>query len=106
MDVAGQVLPRPREGLDMRLAVLDALQTGTSLASPWLQFTRNGKEVLRWWLMGKALHCDDPYVVRVRWAQLPPDLVLDMATEEAQEKFFGKWADDEMLEKCRPHSLH
>ena len=88
------------DSVELARLVCRAIRTGCTDPSPFLHLSKEFR-VARDWYMRYRRQCHDRscYMVRVRTASLPQNVVIDMSTHQAQQSFLGEHAQDDMVQE-------
>ena len=78
-------LDRVREPEHFTYVVLRSIGFGSKLVSPFLHTTRDLQIAHKWKRLGRERRNDENYLVRIRRADLPEDLIVDMSTVARQD---------------------
>ena len=78
-------LDRVRDPEHFAYVVLKSIGFGSKLVSPFLHTTRDLQIAHKWKRLGRERRNDENYLVRIRRADLPEDLIVDMSTVARQD---------------------
>ena len=78
-------LDRARDAEHFAYVVLRSIGSGSKLLSPFLHTTRDLQIAHKWKRLGRERRNDENYLVRIRRADLPEDLIVDMSTVARQD---------------------
>ena len=114
-----QGLPPKERGLDLAVNILDAIENGSTVTSPWLHFSKDYHEAYKWKSRGAELRGEkDTLVCRVNIASLealaashgrkgPVNLddglkvgqVVDLSSTECTKPWLNKYALEEAIQQ-------
>ena len=78
-------LDRGRDAERFMYVVLRSIAFGSKLVSPFLHTPRDLQIAHKWKRLGRERRNDENYLVRIRRADLPEDLIVDMSTVARQD---------------------